>query len=243
MRRNMQAFYRLLGGRSPGGALIERDGLVAAIVPSCTNQSIVNGIVYEAPAALESCYEELAAAYSRADVRRWRVWVPESDRHVAEWLQQRGHRLSGSPRAMTCALADVQFDVDDWLDWEVTTDVASVARLNEDAYGLPPGEFAEALTALTGEAVRIYLAHEHGVPAACVIAIDEDTDCGIYAVATRQESQGRGLASGLMRRALTDARSRGCTTSSLQASKVGVGVYARVGYQDLGGVGTWERTP
>src|ERR1700753_3654676 len=106
MRRNMRAFYRLLGGRSPGGALIERDGLVAAVVPSCANQSIVNGIVYEAPVALKSCYEELEAAYCRAGVRRWRVWVPESDRQVAEWLQQRGHRLSGGPRAMTCALAD-----------------------------------------------------------------------------------------------------------------------------------------
>lgn len=230
MRQNMRAFYRLLGARSPGGALIERDGLVAAIVPSCASQSIVNGVVYEAPEALEPCYDELEAAYCRAGVRRWRVWVPESDRHVGLWLQQRGHRLSGNPRAMACALADIEFDVADWLHSEVTTDVASVARLNEDAYGLHPGEFADALTALTGDAVRIYLAYEHGEAAACVVAIDEDTDCGIYAVATRPASRGRGLASGLMRCALTDARGRGCTTSSLQSSKAGVGVYARAGY-------------
>jgi GNAT superfamily N-acetyltransferase len=242
MRRNMRAFYRLLGTRSPGGALIERDGLVAAIVPSCPDQSIVNGVVYEAPAAIEACRDELEAAYGRAGVRRWRVWVPEADREIGDWLKQCGHRLSGSPRAMKCELGDVDVDVADGLDWDVTADVASVARLNEDAYGLPPGEFADALTALTGDAVRVYLAREHGEAAACVVAIDEDADCGMYAVATRPASRRRGLASTLMRRALIDARDRGCTTSTLQSSQAGAGVYARLGYQDLGGFGTWERT-
>jgi len=41
---------------------------------------------------------------------------------------------------------------------------------------------------------------------------------------------------------MSDAHRRGCSTSSLQASKAGFGVYARLGYQDLGGFGTWERT-
>lgn len=242
MRRNMQAFYRLLGAGSPGGVLIERDGLVAAIVPSCASQSIVNGVVYETREAIEACRDELDAAYGRAGIRRWRVWVPEADREVGDWLEQCGHRLSGSPRAMTCELADVEFDVADELDWEVTTDVAPVARINEDAYGLAAGEFAEALTALTGNAVRLYLAREHGEAAACVVALDEHTDCGIYAVATRPASRGRGLASALMSHALTDARRRGCTTSSLQSSKAAFGVYARLGYQEMGGFGTWERT-
>jgi len=143
---------------------------------------------------------------------------------------------------MTCELANVEFAVADGLDWDATTDLAVVARLNEDAYGLSRGEFAEALTALTGDAVRLYVAYEHGEAAACVVAIDEDSDCGIYAVATRPTSRQRGLASGLMSRALADARRRGCSTSSLQSSKAGFGVYARLGYQDLGGFGTWERT-
>jgi len=168
--------------------------------------------------------------------------VPEADREVGDWLQQRGHRLSGVPRAMTCELANVEFGVADGLDWDATTDLAAVARLNEDAYGLPRGEFTEALTALTGDAVSVYLAYENGEASACVVAIDEDTDCGIYAVATRPASRQRGLASGLMKRAMSDAHRRGCSTSSLQASKAGFGVYARLGYQDLGGFGTWERT-
>ena len=141
---------------------------------------------------------------------------------------------------MTLELAGRAFDVSDKLDCERTGDVAALASINEQAYGLPAGEFAQALTALAGDSVGLYLAREHGEPVACVAAIDADGDCGIYAVATQPASRGRGLASALMRRALTDARRRGCKTSSLQSSKSAFSVYERIGYRDLGAIDTWE---
>jgi GNAT superfamily N-acetyltransferase len=239
----MRAFYRLLGEGSPRGAVVEREGLLAAIVPSCPNQSVVNAVVYEQAAALRASRDELEAAYGRAGVRSWRVWVPEGDRSVGEWLERSGHWLSGSSRAMTLDLVDADFDLPDELDWERTGDVGALAALNEHAYDLPAGEFAQVLTALAGDSVALYLAREHGEPAACVAAIDADGDCGIYCVATRPASRGRGLASGLMRRALMDAHGRGCTSSSLQSSKSGFPVYQRLGYRDVCAIDTWERGP
>jgi GNAT superfamily N-acetyltransferase len=242
MRGNMRAFYRLLGERSPGGTLVERDGVLGAIVPSCPNQSVVNGVVYEDVAALKAMRNELEAAYRRAGVRCWRVWVPEGDSSLGEWLRESGHRFSASPRAMTLDLTDAELDVSDELDWERTGDVCAIAALNEQAYGLPAGEFAQALTALAGGSVELYLARERGEAAACVAAVEEDGDCGIYCVATRPASRGRGLATGLMRPALTAARQRGCRSSSLQSSKSGLGVYQQLGYRDVCAIGTWERT-
>jgi hypothetical protein len=60
----MSAFYRLLGTRSPGGIVVEHDGLVAAVVPSCPNQSVVNGVVYEDAKAISAVHEELKALYA-----------------------------------------------------------------------------------------------------------------------------------------------------------------------------------
>ena len=239
----MRAFYRLLGKRSPGGVSVEREGLVAAIVPSCPNQSIVNAVVYDDALALKAGREQLQTAYRRAGVRSWRVWVPEADSDVGRWLQGCGHVLSASPRAMTLDLADAVFDISDELDWDQTSDRVMVASLNEQAYGLSAGEFSRALTALEGDAVRIYLARDHGQAASCVVAIDEGDDCGIYAVATRPPARGRGLASALMRRALDDARHRGCRTSSLQSSKSGFSVYKRLGYRDVCAIEVWEHRP
>ena len=74
-----------------------------------------------------------------------------------------------------------------------------------------------------------------------MLSIDHEGDCWITFVATFPEARGRGLASALMTRALLDARERGCSTSSLQATKMGQPVYERLGYCDLGSVQMWER--
>jgi GNAT superfamily N-acetyltransferase len=240
MRANMRAFYRLLGERSPGGVVMEREGVLAGIVPVCPNRSIVNAVVYEGVEALTAARDELEARYARAGVRAWTVWVPEGDRAVEELLVRSGHRLDASPRAMTLDLVDVDFDAADTLDWEHTANVAAVGALNEEAYGLPAGELAAGITALADGPIALYLARMDGEPASCVGALDQSSDCGIYFVATRQDARGRGLASGLMRQALLDARARGCRTSSLQATKAGFPVYARLGYRDVCAINMWE---
>jgi GNAT superfamily N-acetyltransferase len=235
----MEAFYRLVGGRSPGGAVVERHGFLAAIVPSCPNQSVVNAVVYQHDEAVRAAHEELRELYREAGVSAWRVWVPESDHALGEWLEESGHRLSGTPRAMLMDLEDIALDSADGGDCERTEDAGVVAALNEEAYGLPPGEFAQALEALA-ESAYVHVARERGQPAACLAALDACGDCGIYAVATRPSSRGRGLASALMRHALADARGRGCTTSSLQSSKIGFSVYSKLGYRDVSAIDTWE---
>src|SRR5437763_16280302 len=95
MWANMQTFYRLLGARAPGGSVLDRDGLVAAVVPSCPDLSVVNSVVYDDAEALRKARDELEAAYERAGVRAWRVWVPERDRSVAQARAPAGHRPTG----------------------------------------------------------------------------------------------------------------------------------------------------
>jgi ribosomal protein S18 acetylase RimI-like enzyme len=240
MRQNMGTFYRLLGERSPGGTVFEQEGLLAAVVPSCPNQSVVNAVVYEHAETLRMVRDELEAIYARAGVGAWRIWVPESDRATAEWLERSGHRLSGAPRAMAMELVGADFEVGDDLEWERTGDVAALAAINDQAYGGLAGEFTEALQGFADDPSRLYFAREGEELAACVAAIDEGNDCGIYCVATRPAFRGRGLASGLMCHALSEARSRGCATSTLQSSQMAVRLYQRLGYRDLGAIETWE---
>jgi GNAT superfamily N-acetyltransferase len=240
MRANMRAFYRLLGQRSRGGEVVERQGLVAAIVPACPDRSIVNAIVYERPEELVAARGELARMYERAGVRAWTAWVPEADRAAAELLGRAGHRLDGSPRAMTLELAGVELAAAGDVEWERTTDVRAVAAINEAAYGLPPGEFTPAISAFADDPALLYLARAGGRPAACLAALDHESDCGIYLVATLPRARGRGLASALLRAALAEARERGCATSSLQATAAGFPIYQRFGYLDRCAIEMWE---
>jgi GNAT superfamily N-acetyltransferase len=242
MRANMRAFYGLLGRRAPGARVVERHGLTAAIVPSCPDQSVVNGVVYDDPEALMHVREELEATYRGAGVRAWRVWVPERDREVRDWLSERGHELGPAPRAMSLELGGADLTQLDGHDCRRSDDDAMLGELNEQAYGLPDGTFAPALAGLSGDPVTLYLAYEDGEPAACAAAVDTGGDCGIYCVATRPASRRLGLASAAIRLALAEARERGCTTSSLQSSESGFPVYARLGYLDLGAFEVWQHS-
>jgi predicted acetyltransferase len=70
---------------------------------------------------------------------------------------------------------------------------------------------------------------------------DHGGDCAFWFAATVPDARGRGFVSGLLHRALRDARDRGCTTSTTQATAMGAPVYARIGYRDLGALEMWER--
>jgi predicted GNAT family acetyltransferase len=66
------------------------------------------------------------------------------------------------------------------------------------------------------------------------LAFDHAGDCGIYNVATLEGARRRGLGTALTARCLREALRRGCATASLQSSPMAEGVYAAVGFRDLG---------
>ena len=80
-----------------------------------------------------------------------------------------------------------------------------------------------------------------GEPAACLQILPVEGDASVYWVATLPEARGRGLAGRLLHRALWDAREAGCDMSSLQATKLGEPVYARLGYESHGALQMWEK--
>ena len=112
-----------------------------------------------------------------------------------------------------------------------------VGVLNDEAYGTP-GSFTRALERLEPrEGLYAYAAG----PGACLMTVDREDDCSIWLVATVPSARGQGLASALMAHALADAKERGCTTSTLQATDRGRPVYERLGYRSLGEIQMWER--
>ena len=52
LHASMLHWYRLIGAGSDGARTLERDGVVAALVPASPERSVVNAVAYEHPAAL-----------------------------------------------------------------------------------------------------------------------------------------------------------------------------------------------
>jgi ribosomal protein S18 acetylase RimI-like enzyme len=242
MLDSMKAAWSGLGPASPGGRTIERDGVVASVVPAVPERSVMNSVIYDDPTTLAASLDELAAEYDDAGVMAWTVWVPEFDRSTPELLGQAGHVLDATPAAMVCDPAQVERPAPGELELLPDPTFAEVAGLNDLAYGYSGEPFRRALGDAPADGVHLYVAALDGGPAACVVAEDHhEGDCGIYWVATHPEARGRGLATALMREALADAHERGRRTSTLQATTLGQPIYERVGYRSIGTLEMWER--
>ncbi len=226
-----QSFYALfpsLPGCPPG--------VVASLVPSAPERSLFNGVTYssDARASVALLLPHFAEVYARAGVRAWTVWVLPDDASLASALSDAGHRLDATPEAMGAELSSLSLSGPDVA--EAPPPWPFVIGTNALAYGLP-ADSLQAM-ALAGDGVRLY----GTAGGAVVLAIHEhEGDAGVTYVAARPEVRGRGLVALLLRQALREAADRGCTTTTLESTKLGRPVYERLGYRSLGTLQMWER--
>jgi ribosomal protein S18 acetylase RimI-like enzyme len=121
------------------------------------------------------------------------------------------------------------------------TDLETVGRINDLAYGNVDGRLERTLASLPPAALRAYSVDHRRAPAAVALALYHDGDCGISFVATVPGARRRGLATAVMLGAMRDALEHGCTTVSLQATAQGERLYEQLGLRHLGPMELWER--
>ena len=240
IREGMPPFWGLLAEGS-GGSVWAEDGTLAAIIPSAPERSVFNSVFYEHGERLIASLDRVAEAYDEAGVRAWTVWVPEADRKTAAALEDAGHAFDAEPRAMAMELSELRApEPDPVIEIRSELDMAEVARLNEIAYGWPPGDFSAVADAQVPD-THAHFAVIDGETVGTVVAWDHGDDTEIVWVATLPEARGRGVSKQLMALALADARERGRLTTTLVATKLGRPVYERIGYRDFGAIQMWER--
>jgi GNAT superfamily N-acetyltransferase len=229
----------LLGGHAGPGSVLEREGLVASVVPKAPDSPTLNAAVAIDPDAAPAHLEELRERYEEANVRRWGVWL---DGHAS----LAAHALARARMVVTTASPGMGALLDDLPDADgdpKTTDLATVGRVNDLAYGNPDDRLERTLAPLPNGILRAYRADMDGQAAAVALALHHRHDCGVSFVATVPNARRKGLASTVMRQALAAARRHGCTTTTLQATDLGERLYVNLGYRHLTVMQLWELHP
>ena len=233
----MVAFQRLIGEHGPAPALLERDAFVASAVPGIPS-SLINAACPLDDAPLAPHLDEIARFY--ADIPKWGAWIDPGNTQDAEALIERGLVLDSRPVLMATPLDAVELPSNGEIE---PATMAEVGAVNDRAYGSPAGVIALALGDIHAADIRGYGIRVDGELASVAGIIDVDQDAFVTMVATVPDHRGKHLASHVLAHALEEARQRGRTTTSLQASKLGQSIYARLGYRALGEVHLYEKRP
>src|SRR5262245_28712350 len=171
--RSRVAFHRALAATIPAVRVEDVAGVEALVSPGAPERSVVNAAVlggpHPDPAALA---DGLARAYRAAGVHAWTVWVPPTATATRPGLEAAGHVFDGEPVGMWRALPDADAtDPDDGLDLDPSPRLATLAELNDLAYGTG-GSFARATEGAGDGPLHLYVAREGGAPVACLLTLD-----------------------------------------------------------------------
>lgn len=111
-------------------------------------------------------------------------------------------------------------------------DLEAFQRTAFEGFGFPPALGPHFLTEALWRRpeVELYLGRADGVPVATSLVVATGHVAGIYYVATLEPWRRRGLGELLTWAAVRGGVERGCRVASLQASRAGEPVYARMGF-------------
>jgi GNAT superfamily N-acetyltransferase len=222
-----------------GGRAVRIGDVRATVVPQSPNRSFFNSVFYEDSDALVDALPQLAETYDDAGVRAWTVWIPAEDEVARAGLEEAGHVLDASPRAMGLDMFDFEApEPDPELRIRREMDTEACRSINEAAYGYPSGDFPPMKPMPETE---IYLADLDGETVGTTLTWDRGDDVEITFVAVLPEARGRGVSGRLLAHALERERQRGKVASTLIATRLGRPVYEKLGYRDAGGLEMWER--
>jgi GNAT superfamily N-acetyltransferase len=234
----MVEFQRLIGRHAPASGLMETDRFVASSVPGIPS-SLMNAATPVDGSALAPHLDEIERFYAAA--AKWGAWIDPSASEDVAALAGRGLVLDSNPVLMAAGLDAIDAPHDGSRVERV--EMHDVGAVNDAAYGYPRPVLAPALATFPPDALHAYGIRVNDELASAALLIDSSDDAFVTMVATLAHHRGKHLASNLLAHALHDARQREMTTTSLQASKLGQGIYARLGYRPLGEVHLYEKRP
>lgn len=226
--RTLIESWAYLASGSPGAEVRRVEGAaIAVFVHRPDREFLNNAVLGPRPADLGATVGAIEGAYAGQGIERYAVWVhgSEAEAEVEAELGARGYAFDSATRTMAMPVAALA-EVDRSSLEVIEAGPAELWAVDGDIDGLAPD--------LDPAGGHFYVARLDGRDVATLMAFDHAGDCGIYMVGTIESARRRGIATALSAHAVAAARERGCLTASLQATPMAEGVYARIGFRDLG---------
>ena len=200
------------GRRLRGARALERDGVLAAVVPAAPERAVVNAVVYRSADGLEAAYDEVASVDDEIGAK-WTVWVPPGDDAAAAGLLEshggRAHAPTVGDGAPPLDGVELAARGGARATGPPRASLTDVSEINDRSYTFGTDSFSRALKRLPDGAAHVYVVSDGGAPVGCLLVLDHEGNSEIQVVAVVPEARGRGITTKLLGPALADAAERG----------------------------------
>jgi GNAT superfamily N-acetyltransferase len=241
-RRGLQTLlsgWRAVAQGCSGADVRLLPGVAVSVFPHGPESAFYNNAMFDGAFGLVQdsalVVDAMQSSYAEAGVEQFAAMVHEGDVVMRAELEGRGYTVEETTLAMGVSLdefvlppSDVELEAAPWSEY-----VAFLGSIE----GVPPG----LLVGVDPHTFHVIAARAQGERVAIGLTHDHQSDSGVYNVTTIEAERRRGLGIALTARLLSDAKSRGCTTATLQSTPMAERVYAALGFRDLGKILEYSR--
>jgi ribosomal protein S18 acetylase RimI-like enzyme len=228
LERNLHGLatlHRLLGLYA--GTVIELDGAVGSLTDTAPDDPWLNSLVCQPRASFGAVLERVVET---PELERLGVWVCGPDQ-VAIASEAGFSDLIARVPAMSMELTSATRSAGG----SEPIGLAEVGALSDTVYVNDERGLERTLGRITAEQAQARGRRDgHGRLVAAAMLLVSEEDCSVQYVATLPDAQRLGHATALLADALARARREGASTTSLQSSEEGAGLYRRLGYRTVG---------
>ena len=239
---------------APGISVIRTPELVARrgdladpylnlVLGTWAEPSRMDGVIDEARAALGGPRRPFT----------WAVWPSNRPADLGTRLEAAGIAHDGDAPLMALDLeeADLTLEPTPGLTIERATDASALAEASPVTLAMIDGPAAQAVFSAAYEALAfgaerslvLFVGRLDGRPVATSALYTGTGLAGVYGVGTLPELRGRGFGRAMTIAALAEGRRRGLQVGALMSSELGLPVYRRLGFREVGTVGFYTSPP
>lgn len=235
--------YRTIGRHAPGGAVAEWDGVTA--VASGLAEPQFNRLFLFAPVPRPGAVIARARRFFDEAGLPWCVIAsPEAAAGFAPAARESGFLAGPSVPLMVLAPIPHEGKAMPGLEIRRVRDQPEAdvfVRTMERGFEARAGLFDVFASpgVWSAEGAAYYLGYSAGEPVATISRVAYACSAGIFNVSTVPRHRRHGVAEAMTWHAVHEALAIGCTSSSLQATRMGMPVYARMGFEHVANYSVW----
>lgn len=235
--------FRTLGRHAPDGAVLEWDGVTATASGLAEPQ--FNRLFVMAPVAHPQVVLARAKEFFAGLGLPWCiVATAEAAVGIEPFVRKAGFRLGYPVPLMVLPAIPESGKELPGLEIRQVRDgreAAVFVRTMERGFESRPGIFEVFATPgiWSAEGAGYYVGYAAGEPVATACCVGYAGSAGIFNVSTVPAHRRRGVGEAMTWHAIRAAAAWGCSSSSLQATRMGMPVYARMGFEHVANYAVW----